>query len=116
MTEIRNYLESRRNLRVALVSIGFLGASFALYMGMTLGFLVRGADNLLIVSFIVLALALDFGIGWTLHLHTRGRLWATILLSSAGILVGAVLTSIVIWRGHWLEMVKEIFAFITTMR
>jgi hypothetical protein len=77
-------------------------------MGAALSFLVQGANGLLIVSFVVIALALDLVIGWTLHLHTRGKLWIAILLSSAGVVVGTVLTSIVIWREHWLELVKEL--------
>jgi hypothetical protein len=116
MTELRNYLESHGNLRVALVGVGFLGASFALYMGVALRFFVQRADGLLILSFVILALVLDFGIGWTLHLHTRGKLWAAVLLSSAAVFVGAVLTSMAVWRGHWLELVKEIFGSIGTMR
>jgi hypothetical protein len=103
MTELRNYLDSHSNLRIALVAIGFLVASVALFMGMAMPFLVQGADNLLIVSSLIVALALDLGIGWTLHLHTRRGLWATILLSSVGILLGAVLTSMAVWRGHWPE-------------
>jgi hypothetical protein len=109
MIELRNYLESHRSLRFVLMSIGFLGASFSLYMGVALSFFVQHADSLLILSFVLLALALDIGIGWTLHLHTRGKLRATILLSSAGILAGAVLTSMAVWREHWPQLVKEIW-------
>ena len=108
MTGFRQHPETHRNLRVFLVSIGFLVASLALYMGMATIFLIQRADRLLIVSCLTLALALDFGIGWSLHLHTRAKLWAGILFSSAGILVGAVLTSMAVWRGHWLELVREI--------
>jgi hypothetical protein len=115
MTELRNYLEAHRNLRVAAVGLGFIAASFALYMVVALSFLVQRADNLLILSFVIVALILDLGIGWTLHLHTRGQLWGTIFLSSAGIVAGMILTSIAMWRGHWLEVVKDIFGSITSM-
>jgi len=114
MTELRNYLEAHRNLRLAVLGIGFTAASFALYMSVALGFLVQRADNLLILSFVFVALALDLGIGWMLHLHTRGQLWGTIFVSSAGILAGMILISIAMWRGHWLEVVKDILGYITT--
>lgn len=112
MTEARNYPESHRNLWIVLLGAAFLVASVALFMGMAMPFLVQGADSLLIVSSLIVALALDFGIGWSLHLHTRRRLWISISLSSTGVLVGAVLTSMAVWRWHWVELVKEIFGSI----
>lgn len=57
MTELRNYLESRRNLRFVLVGIVFLGASFALYMGVAAWFFLP--DRKLIVPSGFLALILD---------------------------------------------------------
>jgi hypothetical protein len=115
MTELRNYLESHRNVRIALVGMGFLVASLSLFMGLALNFLVQGADRVLVISFVVVALALDLAIGWTLRLHTRRRLWTSIFLSSVGILAGTVLASMAIWRTHWFELVKEIFGVAITM-
>jgi hypothetical protein len=102
-----------RNLRLAVLGIGFIVASFALYLGVGLSFLVYRADGLLTLSCFMLAAALDLALGWALHLHTRKSIRTTIFLSSGGILAGTFITSIAIWRSHWLELVEEFFRSIT---
>jgi len=87
---------------------GFIVASFSLFMGAGIYSLIQYGDNLLIASSFLLALILDIGIGWTLHQHTGRRFRLTIALSSAGIVAGAIATSILVWRGHWVQLVKEL--------
>jgi hypothetical protein len=109
MTQVRDYLGSHKYLRVALLAVGFVIASFSLYMGTAIYLLIQYGDNLLIVFFFLLALILDFGIGWTLHRQTGRSFRLSILFSSAGIAVGAVVTSILVWREHWIQVIKELF-------
>jgi hypothetical protein len=107
MRKLRNYLESHKNLRTALASVGFLAASLLLYMAIVSYFFIQYAGSL-IACYIVLVLILDLGIGWMLHLHTRKSFPVTVLLSSAGIVVGMIVVSILVMHGHWVDVVKEL--------
>jgi len=110
MTKFLKRLESHKNLRITLMCASFVVAAFSLFMGAAIYLFIQYGDNLLIACFLVLALFLDIGIGWMLHLHTRQSLRVTMLLSSTGIMMGAIVVSILVWRAHWVQLIKELFA------
>lgn len=103
----KTYLESHKKLWTALAMTGLLAASFSSFMGAAACFFLP--DRRLIVPFGSLALILDLGIGWTIHKRTGRSFRVAILISSAAVVVGAALISVAIWRGNWLELVREIF-------
>jgi hypothetical protein len=85
-------------------------------MGAAIYLLVFRGDNLLIAVLLVVAVLLNCVIGWIVHRRSGRGTFAVIMLTSGVTVVGAVLTSLVVWRGHWLEVVKEIFSHISVMR
>jgi hypothetical protein len=109
MTHFRDHLDSHKNLRLASLAVGLVVASFSLYVGTAMRFFVPNAGSLMITVFVLVALILDFGVAWTFHRHTSQNFGMSILLSSIAILVGTVVVSVLIWRQHWLELVKELF-------
>jgi VIT1/CCC1 family predicted Fe2+/Mn2+ transporter len=112
MQGIDTYLESHRRLWTAGAVISFLAASFSSFMGAAAYFFAP--DLRLFVLFGSLVLILDLGIGWTIHKRTGRSFRVAILISSVAVYVGATLVSVAIWRGNWLELVKEIFRSIGT--
>ncbi len=113
MQGIDTYLESHRKLWTAVAVIVFLAASFSSFMGVAACLFLP--DRRLIVPFGSLALILDLGIGWTIHKRTGRSFRVAILISSVAVFVGTTLISVGIWRGNWLELVKESFRSIGTL-
>lgn len=112
MQKIDTYLEPHRKLWTAVAVISFLAASFSSFMCVAACFFL--ADRRLIAFFGSLALILDLGIGWAIHKRTGRSFRVAILISSVAVFVGATLISVAVWRGNWLELVKEIFRSIGT--
>jgi hypothetical protein len=84
-------------------------------MALTYNFVVPGGrpydlwDVLLPLSFLLITLISSIGITWMFYQPGRRGLWRTFVLVSVAIMVGAVLTSVAIWRQHWIELVREMF-------
>ena len=116
ISAVSSYLDSNKLLRLALLCVGLVTASISLYMGAAIYLLVFRGDNLLIVVLLLVAVLLNYAMGWIVHRRSGRGIFAAIMLTSGVTVAGAVLTSIVVWRGHWLEVVKEIFSHISMMR
>ena len=112
---LSDYLAQHNRLRVILLSVGFIVASLALYLGLAAGYIgVPGAfpnvfwDRILPALCLVAALAIDFCIAWLLLSRSNRGFGPRFLQASAVIIGGAVLTSFAVMREHWLEMMKEL--------
>lgn len=123
MEQIHAYLELHKRLRGTLLFAGFFVASVALYIVTALWLVgIPGAspsffwDSVLPFSCVLLALICDFAITWVIYQPSRRRFWSTLTLVSSAIVLGATFVSVAIWRGNWLELVKEIFHSIGTTR
>ena len=116
MNQFNGYLAQHNRLRVILLSVGFVVASFALYVALALGYVgVPGAlpdvlwDRIIPALFLVAVLAIDVFLAWTLF-PSSSRGFATRLLQTSAVIIGgAILTSLAVMREHWLEMMKELF-------
>jgi len=107
MAEIGNYLESHKKLRIALLATGFVVASVSLYMAVVAVLFIQ-YSYLMITVLLVVALGCDIGIAWLLQRHTRRSFWLTIAFTSSAVVLGAILVSMGVWRGHWAETVQEL--------
>src|SRR6266852_2750391 len=112
MGSVRDYLEVHKVLRATLLLLAFVVASFALYASFSLGYVGTNPvpnflwDRVLPLVFLFLTVASGLGIVWILRRPGRSSYWSTLALVSAVITLGAILTSVAIWREHWLELVK----------
>lgn len=122
MSAIQSYLEMHKGPRAILLCLCFGIASVAFFMGAAYNFVVPGGrpsdrwDVLLPSSFLLIAVLLSFAATWMLKRPPRRSFWVTFAFVAAGIVVGAVLVSVAIWRGNWLELIKEIIGSIGTTR
>jgi len=122
MSAIRSYLEMHKGPRAVLLCVCFGIASVVLFMGAAYNFVVPGGrpsdgwDVLLPVSLLLIAVLLCFAMAWSLSQPRRRSFWVTFALVGGGIVVGAALVSIALWRGNWLELVKEILSSIGSTR
>ena len=107
MNSFFNYLGAHKNIRVALLTAGFVVASVSLFMAIVTYLFIQYA-SLQAAVYLLLALGFDAGIAWLLQQKTRRSLWLTIVVTSAAIATGAIVTSMVVWRGHWAGIVKEL--------
>ena len=107
MAEFTNYLESHRNLRIALLSTGFVIASASLFMAIATYLFIQ-YSSLQAAGYLLLALVFDVGIAWLVQQSTHRSFWLTIVFTSAAITAGAVVVSTGVWRGHWAGIVKEL--------
>lgn len=110
-----DYFAQHNRLRVILLSVGFVVASFALYITLALGYIgVPGAlpnvlwDRIIPALSMIAVLAIDVCIAWTLFPNSNRGLGTRLLQTSAVIIGGAILTSLAVMRGHWFEMMKEL--------
>ena len=118
--QFREYLELHRGLRAALLSVCFLIASFTLYFEIAMYVLNLGSPGihytlsdrlLVIVPILLFAVVLNAAVAWILHKPDRRNFWAMFALGLGVIIVGAILASIIIWREHWIDFVKDLLGF-----
>ncbi len=116
MRSIHSYLELHRGLRTLLLWFCLGTASITLFLGIAIHFFVFKGDEqgLVLLSLCLLALVLDTLVTWILSTSLRRNYGVVFIAVSAAILVGALLLSVVVWRGHWAEMTREIFGFTGT--
>jgi hypothetical protein len=107
MTEHRNYLESHRNLRAAVLVVGFIIASVLLYMAITAYLFIQYSD-VLIAALLFSALSFNIGMAWFLQQKAGRGFWLNIVFTSVAILAGAIVVSMVVWHGHWAVTIKEL--------
>jgi uncharacterized membrane protein len=101
------YLGVYKNLRVALLAVGFVVASVFLYMAIAAYLFIQYSD-LMIAVLLLFTLSFDVGIAWLLQRNTRRSFWLTIVFTSAAIAAGAIVVSMGVWRGHWAGTVEEL--------
>jgi hypothetical protein len=102
--------------RPLVLGIWFLVASVFLYLGIAMNLLDPGGYHksrfeiaIPLVIFVSPALLMTFRIAWMLRRpglsQLKGRsLWLTIPLSLGGVVLGAVLISVALFREHWVEL------------
>jgi hypothetical protein len=116
MGPIHSYLELHKGLRTLLLCFCLGIASVVLFLGIAIHFFVFKGDEhgLVLLSLCVLTLILDILITSILSASLRRTYGRVFIAVSGAILVGATLVSVVIWRTHWFELVKELFQSIGT--
>jgi hypothetical protein len=114
-TKLNDYLAQHNRLRVILLSVGFVVASFALYVALALGYIgIPGAgpdvlwDRIIPALSLIAVLTIDVCIAWMLFPNSNRGFGTRLLQTSAMIIAGAILTSLAVMREHWLEMMKEL--------
>jgi hypothetical protein len=107
MTGLRNYVRSRKTLRITLVTAGFAIASVSLFMAVATYLFIQYAA-LDAAIYLVIALVFDVGIAWLLQHNGRRRFWLNLLFVSVAVMVGAIVASIGFLRQHWASTVKEL--------
>ncbi|GEM_PF-5450496 len=105
-------------LRTLVLCLCFGIASVALFLGIAIHFFVfkRDEHGLILLSLSFLALLLDIGITWILRSFVQRTFAQVFIAVSGAILIGVVLVSVAIWRGHWIELVSGIFRSTATTR
>jgi hypothetical protein len=116
MGAFHTYLDLHNGLRGTILFAGLFVGSIALYMVAAFWLVgIPGArpnfflDWVLPSCFLFVTLTSGFGMGWILYRPGARGLWATFSLVLGAILIGTILVSVAIWRGHWMELVREIF-------
>ena len=113
MWRTHNYLELHRGLRAILLCICFLVASISLYMGIALYFFLPGGIHyrffrwIFPLFFLLLAVVIDFGTAWLIQQQRQRSFLSTFAIIFAATVVGAILASMAVMRGNWVEFVKE---------
>jgi hypothetical protein len=100
----------RQVLLNTVFGVCFLIASISLYVGVAAQLFVpklTHADRLVPPFAILLAFLLDMAVTLGLSRSGKRRLIWNLLLVSAAVILGAILTSVAVMRGSWWEMVKE---------
>jgi hypothetical protein len=109
----QSYLEVHKALRVSLLSTCFLLASVCLFIAGTYRFGVAGGrplngwDVLLPVLAFLTALTCSLGMSLMLTKLGRREFWSKFVIVLIAVLVGAIATSVVVWREHWFELARE---------
>jgi hypothetical protein len=111
MGPIYAYLELHKGLRTLVLSLCLGIASVVLFLGIAIHFFVFKGDEhgLVLLSLSLLALVLDILITRILVLFLQRTYGQVFVAVSGAILVGATIVSVVVWRTHWFELVKELF-------
>ena len=98
-----------------LFTIGTLAASVCLYLAIAAGVVgVPGTlpsvfwDRMFPILCLCCALAADFSVAWFWHRKGRRRLVSALLFISGATIGGAILISVAVMRGQWLEVMKEL--------
>lgn len=97
-----------------ILGVYLLIASVLLYFGIAMELVSPGGYNeswfelvMPLLFFVIPALLLACRSAWMLRLELpqlkRFGLWLTLPLSLGLVSLGAILISVVIWRGHWVE-------------
>lgn len=113
MQTSQGYLEMHKALRVSLLSVCFLFASVGLFIACTYHFGVTGGRSPdrwnTLLPVLAFSTALTCSVGMSLMLTTPGRrgFWSKFVIVLISVLVGAIATSVVVWREHWFELVRE---------
>jgi glycopeptide antibiotics resistance protein len=64
--------------------------------------------GVMIAVLLLFALSFDVGVGWLLQQPTRRSFWLTIVFTSFAVIGGAMVVSIEVLRGHWVDTIKEL--------
>ena len=102
-----------RRARVALLCLSLIAASYLLYMGTAFLWVLPGGtpytfgERLMPTLLISIALILDFNATYLLRQGSQRPFPLLLLFNLAVTVLGAILLSIVIWRGHWFEMIRS---------
>jgi cytochrome bd-type quinol oxidase subunit 2 len=113
MGRTHNYLELHRRLRAILFCICFLLASISLYMGIGSYFFLPGGTHrrfphwLFPLFYVLLAVVIDFVTAWLIQQQRQRSFLSTFAIIFAATVVGAILVSMAVMRGNWVEFVKE---------
>jgi hypothetical protein len=104
-----------RLARRILFAVGTILASICLYLAVTAGLIgVPGAppnlfwDRILPTLCLSATLLADLSLAWFWRRKTGKHFASTLAYSSLAIFVGAVLISMAVMRGKWLEIMKEL--------
>lgn len=104
---VGNYLESHRNLRTALLVMCLIVASVSLYMAVVASLFMEDPGWMIPVS-LFFAFCFDVGTAFLLRPLTRRSIWLNLIFASIAVVGGAIIVSMAVWRGHWIDTTKEL--------
>jgi len=107
---MKTYLEAHEGLRTSASAFLFVLASIALFSGFSIHFLLFKADehSTLFLLCMLISFLLDLIITWILIMSSDRTFGRTFLVVTCLIPVGALLVSIVVWRSHWWQLIREL--------